>query len=75
MPLEFKKNGPDIAPVGLKKCYRPRVPGNGTVRKLAKINRNNSQIPRLIIDVIYIYNNCRRIYQSLCRTRIDVCVF
>ena len=38
-PLEFKTNGPDIAPVGHKKNYRKCVLKNGTVRKVRKIIR------------------------------------
>ena len=62
--IEIQKNGSDVVPVGLKKYYRPRVPKKGTVRKLAKINNIDSQITRLAMDVIYIYQNCRITYLS-----------
>ena len=62
----IQKNGPDIAPVGLKKYYMPRVPKNVTLRKLAKINKNNNQITRLTIDTNCLYQNGCRTYHSLC---------
>ena len=63
MAVGIQKNDTDITPTGHKEYYRPCLPKNGTLHKLAKINNNNSQIPRPTIDVIYIYKNCRRTYR------------